>query len=130
MDLLLNSDLTDEIEIGKILDHHIMQEKQIQMREDVPIEVQRNVMRDPLLAGNMPLQVFEIKPAKPAVKMPRRWQPWKFVTVAMVIPWLLMHATQLHEPTLSKRAPPPMLHRASLPAIVHLVPMHEANWPK
>ena len=83
-------------------------------------------MIDPVLGGNMPpVQVFEIKPT---VRMPRRWQPWKFISVAMVIPWLLMHATQ--QPTLSKQVAPPMLRKASLPPVLHFVPMHEANWPK
>ena len=85
-------------------------------------------MIDPLLGGNMPpVQVFEIKPT---VRMPRRWQPWKFISVAMVIPLLLMHATQVHQPTLSKQVAPPMLRKASLPPVLHFVPMHEANWPK
>mmetsp|Transcript_18027 Transcript_18027/g.42244 ORF Transcript_18027/g.42244 Transcript_18027/m.42244 type:complete len:345 (-) Transcript_18027:49-1083(-) len=65
----------------------------------------------------------------PRVKMPRRWQPWKLVSVAMAIPWLLTHVTQPKEVNFSRRAPPPMLRRASVPAIVHLLPMHEANWP-
>eukprot|EP00435_Cladocopium_sp_Y103_P011480 s5224_g3.t1 len=26
-------------------------------------------------------------------RLPKRWQPWKFMSVAMVVPWLLMHAT-------------------------------------
>lgn len=124
VDLLLYSDFADGIEIEQIVDHYV-QEKQVQVQEE-PMQVQANLLPDPL-EGNVPLQVFELKPA---VKMPRRWQPWKFITVAMVIPWLLMHATQLHEPSLSKRAAPPMLHKASLPVVLHFVPMHEANWPK
>lgn len=82
-----------------------------------------NLLAGPLLGGKMP-------PVR-AARMPRRWQPWKFVTVAMVIPWLLMHATQLHQPNLSKQmAAPPMQRKASLPPVLHFVPMHEANWPK
>ena len=105
MDILLHSDLADKTEA---------------------VRRQPHLMIDPLLGGNMPpVQVFEIKPT---VRMPRRWQPWKFISVAMVIPWLLMHATQ--QPTLSKQVAPPMLRKASLPPVLHFVPMHEANWPK
>ncbi|CAL1145064.1 unnamed protein product [Cladocopium goreaui] len=105
VDILLHSDLADKTEA---------------------VRRQPHPMIDPVLGGNMPpVQVFEIKPT---VRMPRRWQPWKFISVAMVIPWLLMHATQ--QPTLSKQVAPPMLRKASLPPVLHFVPMHEANWPK
>ena len=105
VDILLHSDLADKTEA---------------------VRRQPHLMIDPVLGGNMPpVQVFEIKPT---VRMPRRWQPWKFISVAMVIPWLLMHATQ--QPTLSKQVAPPMLRKASLPPVLHFVPMHEANWPK
>jgi hypothetical protein len=107
VDILLHSDLADKTEA---------------------VRRQPHLMIDPVLGGNMPpVQVFEIKPT---VRMPRRWQPWKFISVAMVIPLLLMHATQVHQPTLSKQVAPPMLRKASLPPVLHFVPMHEANWPK
>ena len=32
---------------------------------------------------DMPVEVI---PLKPIVRMPKRWQPWKFITVAMVVP--------------------------------------------
>jgi len=107
VDILLHSDLADKTEA---------------------VRRQPHLMIDPVLGGNMPpVQVFEIKPT---VRMPRRWQPWKFISVAMVIPLLLMHATQVHQPTLSKQVAPPMLRKASLPPVLHFVPMHEADWPK
>lgn len=78
----------------------------------------------------LPLEVLEV-PKVRRVRLPRRWQPWKFVSVAMVIPWLLVHATELHAPRLNRRSPPAAtVRKASLPAVLHVVPMHEANWPK
>eukprot|EP00438_Fugacium_kawagutii_P012799 Skav211679 [mRNA] locus=scaffold216:334003:337590:- [translate_table: standard] len=113
VDILLYSDLADH------------DEKQTQ--EGVGGDL---LIADILLGGNTPpVQVLQIRPT---VRMPRRWQPWKFISVAMVIPWLLMHATHLHQPVpnLSKQVAPPMLRKASLPPVLHFVPMHEANWPK
>lgn len=89
-------------------------------------EVTPKVQRDP--KKMLGLEVLKVP--KPMVKLPRRWQPWKFVTVAMVIPWLLTHATQRPEPRLSRCFPAATLRKASLPAVLRVVPMHEANWPK
>ena len=74
----------------------------------------------------LPLEVLQVR----HMRMPRRWQPWKFVSVAMVIPWLLVHATQLHAPRLSRSPPAATVRKGFLPAVLHVVPMHEANWPK
>ncbi len=89
----------------------------------VPVQFPQEVQRD--LEKMLNLKV--LKP-KPTVKLPRRWQPWKFVT-AMVIPWLVTHATQRHEPRLS-HCHPATLRKAPLPAVLRVVPMHKANWPK
>ena len=77
-------------------------------------------------AEDMPVQVITLKPI---VRMPKRWQPWKFITVAMVVPWLLMTATQLHRPKHSKILSSPLRQRTSLPAVLHVFPMHQANRP-
>eukprot|EP00435_Cladocopium_sp_Y103_P025502 s2600_g6.t1 len=39
-----------------------------------------------------------LKPLPARARLPKRWQPWKFLSVAMVVPWLLMHATAVHQP--------------------------------
>eukprot|EP00438_Fugacium_kawagutii_P032869 Skav216128 [mRNA] locus=scaffold1946:300607:304111:+ [translate_table: standard] len=112
VDVLLDMDLADKAEV-----------------EAIQPKFSVDLLGDPLLGGNMPPVQLEIKRA---VRMPRRWQPWKFITVAIAIPWLLMHATRVHQPmpNLSKQVAPPMLRKASLPPVLHFVPMHEANWPK
>lgn len=55
----------------------------------------------------------------------RRWQPWKFLTVAMVIPWLLMHVTQVHPRAgrTARPARPMVVHHLASP-----VALNEA-WP-
>eukprot|EP00438_Fugacium_kawagutii_P019312 Skav220924 [mRNA] locus=scaffold1145:351301:358998:+ [translate_table: standard] len=99
--------------------------------EDVDILLDMDLADDaetePLLGlgGNLPpVQVLKIQRA---VKMPRRWQPWKFLTVAMVIPWLFMHATQFDKPNLAKQVAPPMLRKASLPPIETPLTPHSAS---
>ena len=105
--------------------------------ENPPVEVNVEVnaplalpevpdFKQELIQAAMPVEVVAVKPV---IRMPRRWQPWKLITVALVVPWLLMSATQAHRPMPSRGSPSPVLRRASLPAIVHVVPMHEANWP-
>lgn len=39
-------------------------------------------------------------------RLPKRWRPWKFMALAMVVPWLLMHATAVHQPARGTARPP------------------------
>eukprot|EP00435_Cladocopium_sp_Y103_P009080 s5224_g2.t1 len=44
-------------------------------------------------------------------RLPKRWQPWKFISVAMVVPWLLMHATAVHQPRARGGERPPVFRQ-------------------
>eukprot|EP00438_Fugacium_kawagutii_P003779 Skav210867 [mRNA] locus=scaffold4964:75156:77046:- [translate_table: standard] len=107
VDILLHSDLADKTDTEHFPEPQMHEKQTPEGRNEVQAS---GTIADPLLGDMPPVQVLQIKPV---VRMPRRWQPWKFVTVAMVIPWLLMTATQLHEPTLSKQVAPPTRRKAS-----------------
>ena len=38
-------------------------------------------------------------------RLPKRWRPWKFMALAMVVPWLLMHATAVQPRAHAARPP-------------------------
>eukprot|EP00435_Cladocopium_sp_Y103_P023207 s14_g5.t1 len=61
--------------------------------EAVPAE---KVLEEIQEMGNMHIPTTLKLPAR--ARLPKRWQPWKFLSVAMVVPWLLIHTTalQLH----------------------------------
>mmetsp|Transcript_18122 Transcript_18122/g.42428 ORF Transcript_18122/g.42428 Transcript_18122/m.42428 type:complete len:355 (-) Transcript_18122:138-1202(-) len=114
VDTLLTSKFADEQPPSKL---RLLSEKGDLIANIAPVE-----------PAEEPVETLLLKP-KTRVKMPRRWLPWKFVSVAMAIPWLLTHATQPKEGSFSKLAHPPILRRASVPAVVQVLPMHEAYWP-
>ena len=45
-------------------------------------------------------------------RLPKRWRPWKFIALAMVVPWRFMHAA-VHQPC-AFAARPPVSHRPCL----------------
>ena len=47
-------------------------------------------------------------------RLPKRWRPWKFMALAMVVPWLLMHATAVHQPRAQSTVRPPAFRRPCL----------------
>ena len=68
--------------------------------------------------GNWQVPTLKL-PAR--ARLPKRWQPWKFLTVAMVVPWLLMHATAVHQPSARGASRPPVLRQRSFEGHVKFV---------
>ena len=119
VDRLLNETFEDSPEVHEDAAPEVQEFGIFQLQQ--PMQ-QANEFVEKLHENNVVLTV------RRAVRLPKRWQPWKFVTVAMVVPWLLMRftLTSFHNPALTRRVPFPV-QRGSFPA--HVVPMDEANWP-
>ena len=66
----------------------------------------------PMMVENENWKVPTLKLNVSNARLPKRWRPWKFIALAMVVPWRFMHAAA-HQPC-AFAARPPVSHRPSL----------------
>eukprot|EP00435_Cladocopium_sp_Y103_P054556 s142_g17.t1 len=67
-------------------------------------------------------------PWKLPARLPKRWKPWKFVAMAMVVPWLFLHPTAVRQPRARGAPRPPAFRRPCLKGHGDLKFMPETTW--
>ena len=89
--------------------------------EAIPLQTVQTVLEEIEEMGQMGTRQVPTLKLPARARLPKRWQPWKFLTVAMVVPWLLMHATAVHQPHARGASRPPVLQQRCLKGHVKFV---------
>eukprot|EP00435_Cladocopium_sp_Y103_P025446 s2694_g6.t1 len=83
----------------------------------------------PVNAVHEEIQNWKFPTWKLPARLPKRWKPWKFVAVAMVVPWLFLHSTAVHQPHVRGAPRPHAFRRPCLKGHGDLKFVPEMTWP-